>query len=545
MSGKVSKPPQDGPALASQARVRTERVFLGWDWPAFALLTCLTFVALAQFLAYWLALESWAQHPVALAALTVLIAAVLASDQLRWFLLPLMRRPLPMTPGTRWRVGVATTFVPGAEPLDMLEETVRSLVAMDCAHDTWVLDEGDDPQVRGLCRRLGARHFSRKDLARYQAEAGTFCTRSKHGNYNAWLWEVGFQHYDIVVAFDPDHVPGPDYLARVIGYFEDPSIAYVQPAQVYYNQDASFIARGAAEETYAYYSSMQQASYAMGYPIITGCHNAHRVTALREVGGFAAHDADDLLLTQFYRAAGWQGVYVPEILARGLTPVDWDGYLTQQWRWARSVLDVKFRIYPGIAGKLPARTRVISFLHGLHYLQEGVLAFVGLMLLVATLVTGSTAALASLLAAEPLLLLGTLQLASFYRQRFYLDRRREWGLHWRASLLKLAKWPYFLVALLDVVLDKRVPYVMTRKVGTRARSRMLALPQILSGLMLCAAWVVGSLSHVDVPASAHAWTAIMLAFGLALVSTQYLRYPPPYVGGLRQAAERSSGASGS
>src|SRR5215468_4921127 len=93
---------------------------------------------------------------------------------------------------------------------------------------------------------------------------------------------------------------------------------------------------GAAEETYAYYSAAQMAAYALGYPIITGCHNAHRVTALQAVGGFAPHEADDLLLTLHYRARGWRGVYVPQVLARGLTPVDWPGYLQQQRRWARS-----------------------------------------------------------------------------------------------------------------------------------------------------------------------------------------------------------------
>ena len=59
------------------------------------------------------------------------------------------------------------------------------------------------------------------------------------------------------------------------------------------------------------------ASYGMGYPVVIGCHNTHRVTALQEVGGFAPHH-DDLLITLFYRARGWQGVYVPRILARVL-----------------------------------------------------------------------------------------------------------------------------------------------------------------------------------------------------------------------------------
>jgi hypothetical protein len=157
-------------------------------------------------------------------------------------------------------------------------------------------------------------------------------------------WRVGmavtFVPYDLIVAVDSDHILRSEYLDRVVGYFDDSAVAFVQPAQVYYNQEASLVARGAAEETYAYYSSLLVAAHGVGYPLVVGCHNTHRVSALREIGGLAPHEADDLVMTLLYRARGWRGVYVPEILAKGLVPTDWSGYLKQQRRWARSVLDV-------------------------------------------------------------------------------------------------------------------------------------------------------------------------------------------------------------
>ena len=267
-----------------------------------------------------------------------------------------MRRPKPIAAKAGWRVAVVTTFVPSAEPLEMLAETVQALLTLDYPHDTWVLDEGDSQQVKALCSTLGVQHFSRKNALSYHTAHGAFRSHSKHGNYNAWLAEVGFAEYDIITAFDPDHVPEPTFLSNVLGYFEDPQVGYVQVAQAYYNQQASFIARGAAEETYDFYAIMQMASYGMGsatphrvsayyqMPQLIGSHNTHRVTALRQIGGFAAHDADDLLATLLYWVHGWRGVYVPHILARGLAPVAWRGYLTQQRRWARSILDIKLRM---------------------------------------------------------------------------------------------------------------------------------------------------------------------------------------------------------
>src|SRR3972149_4545908 len=167
----------------------------------------------------------------------------------------------------------------------MLEETPGGVVAIRYPHDTWVLDEGDSADVRALCARHGARHFSRLHEPRYQGASGVFAARTKYGNYNAWLDAHGYAACDLVVAFDSDHIPQPGYLHEVLGYFEDERVAYVQPAKAYYNQRSSFIARAVAEETYAYYSSIQMSAYAVGHPIVVGCHNTHRVTALRAIGG--------------------------------------------------------------------------------------------------------------------------------------------------------------------------------------------------------------------------------------------------------------------
>src|SRR5947207_5725317 len=298
---------------SSQTTVISGRLFKWGDYLIFAILTIASLFSLAYFLAYWFSLRDWMYYPIPFTIMTLGFLLNMSMYQMRRLTLPWMRRPCPMTARPGWKVGVATTFVPGAESIEVLEETIRALVALNYPHDTWVLDEGNDTRVISLCTELGVFHFSRKNSPHYQTEDGTFRARSKHGNYNAWLHEVGFERYEIIAAFDPDHVPEPAFLSEVLGYFNDPQVGYVQAAQAYYNQQASFIARGAAEETYAYYSSTQMFGFAMGYPVVTGCHNTHRVTALKQVGGFAAHDADDLLITLLYRSAGWRGVYLPKI----------------------------------------------------------------------------------------------------------------------------------------------------------------------------------------------------------------------------------------
>lgn len=517
-----------------QTSIMRERVFTRRDYLIFSALSAVTLISLAYFLAYWFSHRDWLHSPMQFGIMTAGFLLYLLLYLLRWVCLPFMRRPRPIKARSGLKVGVATTFVPGEESIEMLEQTVRALVAMDYPHETWVLDEGDDEQIEALCRRLGAYHFSRKHLPQYQSASGTFESRSKHGNYNAWLHEVGFECYEIFAAFDPDHVPNRDFLLSVLGYFNDPLIGYVQAAQAYYNQKASFIARGAAEETYAYYSSIQMTNYALGYPIVTGCHNTHRVSALKQVGGFAPHAADDLLITLNYRVCGWKGVYVPQILARGLTPVDWSGFLIQQRRWAWSVLDIKFRIYPEMARKLPLRERVANFVHGLYYLQS-VAVGLQVVLLAFMLSTGITPTVFSFVTIPRLALVGiVIVLCEFYRQRFFLDPRREVGIHWRSLVLAYAKWTIFLVAIYDVLTHHRKPYTITRKAKTKAEHSVLLIPHILIMSLISAAWMIGMISgHLVNPLLSISGAIVLLSSSLVIL-TDWLKFPDPYDPGLEK-----------
>lgn len=523
----VDHGPGRGPAPA-RAVATPERVFGRGDVFGYALLTAAAFAGLAFFLARWVAAADWASHPAVSAVLTLQILALLAIHLVRWSLLPAMRRPPPRGARPGLSVGVATTFVPGDEPLEMLEETVRALVALDYPHETWVLDEGDDDRVKALCRRLGAHHFSRKFRPRYQAEDGPLQARCKHGNYNSWLREVGFDRFEIVAAFDPDHVPEPCFLSAVLGYFEDPEVGYVQVPQVYYNTGAGFIARGAAEEVRPFHSCVQMASYAGGYPFIIGGHNTHRVSALKQVGGFAPHFADDIMLTLLYRRNGWQGVYVPRPLARGLAPADWAGYLRQQARWAHAVLDLKLFVYPRLSRGIPAGPRLLGLLQGVSFVKGGVMA-AGF---IATVCLGIAGGYELRGPALPLCVsaaacLAALAACDVFMQRFFVEGPAARGFRWRASLLGYAKWPFVLKATLDALLRRPRPYGTTVKVGGRSARGVLLWPHALTVVAVLGAWSARGATGGHVTAIQGCGLALV-ALSVGLIATGFRHYPDPY-----------------
>ncbi|MGE0883513.1 MAG: glycosyltransferase family 2 protein [Blastocatellales bacterium] len=506
-----------------------ENVFALNDFPAFIFLTIFCGIAIIYFSAYWFSFNDLLTHPFSFSLLTLIIFTRIANSQAKWFTLPFMKKPLPVDPAKGLRVGVVTTIVPWAESLEMLEKTLRAMIVMDYPHDTWVLDEGDDERVKELCDRLGVFHFSRKNIPEYQTGSGIFQSHTKHGNYNAWFFEIGFKQYDVITTFDPDHVPIPAFLLNVIGYFKDSAVGYVQAAQVYYNQQASFIAQGAAEETYEYYSCTQMAAGSLGQPAMVGCHNTHRVTALKSIGGFAAHDADDLLTGLRYQSAGWKGIYLPRILAKGLTPVDWNGYLTQQRRWARSVIDVKFKLRNLVDGVLPRHGWAINFLHGLFYIQNSITTFIGILLLVYMLASGSVPqAIRPSLLPRLALLFAAIQACALFRQKFYLHPQSEHGIHWRAALLRYAKWPVFLLALRDVVIGRRVPYALTRKIKEKPSARLLIIPHSACVFFVTLAFVTGKALGHSVPSLLYWVAGGVVITSVSLIFSTKLNYPPPY-----------------
>ncbi len=236
------------------------------------------------------------------------------------------------------------------------------------------------------------------------------------------------------------------------------------------------------------------------------------------------------------------GVYVPRILARGLTPVDWRGYLKQQRRWARSVLDLKLRARARLTPVSPWPTRVMNALHGLNYLQPAFFLVVGLSVMLHVLATGVVpATLSGLSPAHVLFLLLALTAGHFYRQRFFLDPPREGGTHWRARILRVAKAPFLLLALLDVMVGRKRAYEMTPKV-TGTPKPLLAVAFTPIAALIAAAWIIGAAGADAYPPACHAAALAGIASCLGLVAMERVPAPRPSMPGCcRVATEHRAG----
>ncbi|HEX2062482.1 MAG TPA: glycosyltransferase family 2 protein [Thermoanaerobaculia bacterium] len=395
-----------------------------------------------------------------------------------WYNVFHIDQPEPVTPRAGLRVAIFTTSAPG-EPYEMFVRTLAAARAIRYPHTTYLLDDTRDPRMRALAGEMGAVHLELLDVP-----------GAKAGKINAALARTS---EEFILVLDPDHIPFPELLDRVLGHFDDEEVGFVQIAQAYGNARESFVARGAAEQTYAFYGPIMQGMNGTETAVAIGANCTFRRKALESIGGHGIGLAEDLVTSIRLHARGWKSVYVPEVLSRGLVPSDLDSYLKQQLKWSRGVYEVLFREYPRAFRSLTAYQKISYFMIGSYYLV-GVTSLIFLAVPLIYLLFGRQPAVFLLSEyiqhALPVGLFGIA--VYFFSQRWLCDPPRERGLHWRGTLLKIGSWSVYLKGLLLALFNIAVPYIPTAKERRRARFWTLArLPVAMMGLSLLAiAWTV-------------------------------------------------------
>jgi cellulose synthase (UDP-forming) len=404
-------------------------------------------------------------HPVLFALLSLAFWYGIGRIVLGWINYLAIAKPAHRPAPAGLRVAIFTTSSPG-EPLAMFEKTLAACARIRYPHTTYLLDDTRDPRFRDAAARHGAVWLELVDLP-----------GAKAGKINRAL-ELTTEAF--ILVLDPDHLVFPQFLDRVLGHFDDARVGFVQVAQAYYNQARSFTAAGAAEQTYAFYGPGQMGLYGHGAAVAIGANCTFRRSALTSIGGHGIGLAEDLVTAIRLHAAGWQSVYVPEVLSRGLVPEDLDSFLRQQLKWSRGVYEVVFAEMPRLLGGLRWRQRLAYLTIGTYYLN-GVTTGIFLVFPYLYLWTGVQPANMRfggfLAATAPVAAVGVAMY--LFTQRWLCDRSTERGLHVRGLALKIACWPVYLRGTALAVVRAHVPYIPTAKEAVTGRFLRLAWPQLL------------------------------------------------------------------
>jgi cellulose synthase (UDP-forming) len=284
------------------------------------------------------------------------------------------------TPGHRVDVYVCTYD----ETPSVLRATLAGCAAMSYPHTTYLLDDGRRPEMAQLAREWGAEYLTRPDNA-----------HAKAGNINNAL---PITEGELVFVLDADHVPLPDALEAVVGYFDDRDLALVQTPHDFYNHDSIQHYEIGRHEQSVFYSVICPGKDRHNAAFWCGSGAMIRRAALLQIGGVAVQTiAEDFHTTIKLHRAGWRSRYHDEVLIQGLAPHDLAAYLLQRDRWARGNLAVFTTPESPLRARELTATQRLSYFASLTAYLAGPMRLLMLTTLAAVLWTGQLPLTATLL----------------------------------------------------------------------------------------------------------------------------------------------------
>lgn len=414
----------------------------------------------------------------------------------------------PPLPGREVAVLIATFN----EPEDVLRPTVVGARAIrnDVAPQVWVLDDGGRPWVRLMCEELGARYLSRPAPRRH----------AKAGNINHALEHV---RAEFLVTLDADHVPRPELLERMLGYFVDERVAVVQAPQHFYNRGFQHPRDDddpLRNEQSIFFDAIMRGKDRHDAAFWCGCPSVIRRAALTAVGGVATETVvEDAHTSLRLHAAGWRTVFHPEVMGLGIAPEEIGAFLVQRGRWARGSLQMLRRDPPLFKRGLSWAQRIEYTSSCIHFL-EGPQRLLGFLIPPIVLVAGVAP-----IDAGPLLY------AALFFPQVVLVPLASWALtrgRYRpleGERYAVARMTPYLRAMTALV-GGRGGFAVTPKGGRRARTgvaRALWLPIALAALTVGALGYQTAAQLLALPGQlspgAHSVTVIWAAANVALVAS--------------------------
>ncbi|MES5817097.1 cellulose synthase catalytic subunit [Streptomyces sp. RG80] len=438
------------------------------------------------------------------------------------------RDPVPVTPEPGVRVAFLTTYVPDKEPLEMVRATLEGATRITHTGplDVWLLDEGDDDRAKALCAELGVRHFTRNGVPEWNRPKGVHKARTKHGNYNAWIAMHG-DDYDLFASVDTDHVPLPNFLERMTGYFRDPDVAFVVGPQVYGNYHNP-VTKAAESQQFLFHALIQRAGNRYRSPMFVGTNNVVRISAVKQIGGLYDSITEDMA-TGFelhrHRNPGtrhhWRSVYTPDVLAVGEGPASWTDFFTQQMRWSRGTYETLFKQYWKAPFTMPPGRLFSYTLMLVYYPMTAVNWFLGILSCVLFLWFGASG---TQVAASVWLMLysdaAALQIGLYlWNRRHNVSPHEPQGSGGLAGMAMSAlSAPIYLKSFGEALVRRPSRFVVTPKGCDASPDRLLTFRIHLFWAALLAASLVASvvLDHTHV--AMRTWAVLAMAISLAPVA---------------------------
>ena len=194
-----------------------------------------------------------------------------------------------------------------------------------------ILDDSTDESSDIIARRVA--HWSSRGVDI------THKRRAVRTGYKAGALAHGLKHSrgELVAMFDADFVPAPDFLRRMVGALQDPSVGMAQARWGHLNPGLSNLTRIQAFALDGHFALEQAARHVGGFFMsFNGTAGLWRRRCIEDAGGWQSSTlTEDLDLSFRAQLKGWSFRYMPDVEAPAELPQDMGAWRAQQFRWAK------------------------------------------------------------------------------------------------------------------------------------------------------------------------------------------------------------------
>jgi exo-beta-1,3-glucanase (GH17 family)/cellulose synthase/poly-beta-1,6-N-acetylglucosamine synthase-like glycosyltransferase len=223
------------------------------------------------------------------------------------------------------------------EPPEMVILTLDSLAALDYQNFEVVVIDNNTKRdevwkpVEEHCKKLGEK-FRFYHLSPWPG--------FKAGALNFGLKETD-PRADVIAVVDADYAVRADWLKTLTGYFADPKVAVVQNPQAHRDWEHNAFRRMTNWEYDGFFRIGMHHRNERNAIIQHGTMTMVRRGPLEATGGWSEWTiCEDAELGLRLMHAGYDTIYVDEIMGRGLTPADFTAYKSQRYRWAFGAMQI-------------------------------------------------------------------------------------------------------------------------------------------------------------------------------------------------------------
>lgn len=358
------------------------------------------------------------------------------------------------------------------EPSYILRKTIAGCLNIEYPSkllNIYICDDGNRDEIKKLADFFDIHYVTR--------ENNDF---AKAGNINNAL-----SHYckgELFSVLDADMIPKPNYLKKMVGYFKDNNVGFVQSPQVFYNPDPfqynlNFDNKIPNEQDF-FMREVQAGRARYNALFHVGTNALFSREAIDDIGGIPTGSiTEDMATGMLLQAKGYQSIFVNEVLAIGLSAEYYKDFAKQRKRWCRGNIQVSKKWNPLTMKGLTPIQRLLYF-SGILYWYSGVLKMIYTLCPIIYLLTGVLIIKAD-----------TMQLLQFFVPSYmaYILMFKSHSSKYRSLILthiyEAATAPFLaLDSLSELIFSKELKFNVTLKGNTKKNifvSWNLLLPQLI------------------------------------------------------------------